>query len=296
MMILTIGTTLILIGGGLDLSVGSVLVLDTVVTLRFITALGGKEAGLAGLILATLFAMLFGMTIGAFNGWLVTRLKIPAFIATLATSGAALGFARLISGGTNLVGVPIRLITLVNNQFLGIPLLAFVAFLVAIIAAIILKYTSFGLRTYAIGSNAEAARRAGIRNARQTVLLYMLNGFLIGIVTMIDLGRFGVASIAAHTTDSLQAIAGAVIGGTSLFGGRGTILGAVIGSFIPAVLRNGFIILGFPPFWQEVSVSFVLLLAVYFDQWRRARLESLQASLMETRKPPAEASTPAPTG
>ena len=294
MMILTIGTALILIGGGLDLSVGSVLVLDTVVTLKLITAMGGKEAGLAPLVLGTLFAMLFGMGVGAVNGVLVTRFKIPAFIATLATSGAALGFARLISGGTNLVGVPVRLISMVNSQFLGIPLLVFIAFLVAIIAAIILKYTAFGLRTYAIGSNAEAARRAGIRNARQTMLLYMFNGLLIGIVTMIDLGRFGVASIAAHTTDSLQAIAGAVIGGVSLCGGRGTILGAVIGSFIPAVLRNGFIILGFPPFWQEVSVSFVLLMAVYFDQWRRSRLESLQARFMEVRKPPAEASSSTP--
>jgi ribose transport system permease protein len=167
---------------------------------------------------------------------------------------------------------------------------------VAIIAAIVLKYTAFGLRTYAIGSNAEAARRAGIRNTRQTMLLYILNGALIGIVTMIDLGRFGVASIAAHTTDSLQAIAAAVIGGTSLFGGRGSILGSVIGSFIPAVLRNGFIILGFQPFWQEVSVSFVLLLAVYFDQWRRARLESLQARFMDVRRPAAEAPGQAPTG
>ena len=274
---------------------GSVLVLDTVVTLKLITAMGGREAGFLPLIVGTLFAMLFGTSVGAINGWLVTRLKIPAFIATLATSGAALGFARLISGGTNLVGVPVHLITLVNRQFLGVPLLAFVAFFVAIVAAIILKYTAFGLRTYAIGSNAEAARRAGIRNARQTMLLYMLNGFLIGIVTMIDLGRFGVASIAAHTTDSLQAIAGAVIGGVSLFGGRGTILGAVIGAFIPSVLRNGFIILGFPPFWQEVSVSVVLLLAVYFDQWRRSRLESSSA-FMDVRKPPAEASSPTPTG
>ena len=288
MVILTIGTTFILIAGGLDLSIGSVLVLDTVVTLRLIKAMGGYNAGVEVLIVGTLFSIIFGVLIGLFNGFLVTRLKIPAFIATLGTMGAALGFARLISDGTNLVGVPYILVENINLKILGIPLLAFIALFVALTAHIVLRSTGFGLYTYAIGSNAEASRRAGINVDRQLLLLYALNGAFVGIATILDLGRFGVASIAAHTTDAMQAIAGAVIGGTSLFGGRGSIPGSIVGAFIPAVLRNGFIIMGLQPFWQEVAVSFVLLAAVYFDQFRRAGMQTLQASLLEPQSPTHE--------
>ncbi len=282
LIVLTIGTTFVLIASGLDLSIGSMLVLDTVVTLKLILALGGAEGGVAVLLVASLFAPAFGMAIGVVNGLMIAYLKIPAFIATLGTLGATLGFARLVSGGTNLTGVPVALVNAINDEFLGVPLSVFIAAAVAIIGAVVLHYTSFGLHTYAIGSHTEATRRSGIRINRHLIALYALSGVMVGIVTMVDLGRFGVASINAHTTDNLQAIAGAVIGGTSLFGGRGSILGAVIGAFIPAVLRNGFIIMGLQPFWQEVAVSFVLVAAVYFDQWRRSHLETLQAMLLES--------------
>jgi ribose transport system permease protein len=292
LIILCVAATYLLIAAGLDLSVGSVIVLTTVVTLKFILALGGTEQGIWVLFAGALFAMVFATLMGIINGILIAVLNIPAFIATLGTMGAALGFARLISGGTNVPGVPLELMRFMNTDPLGIPMPVFIALAVALLGAVVLNRTVFGLHTFALGSNMEAARRAGLPINRQQIALYALTGLLVGIVAIIDLGRFGVASIAAHTTDSLQAIAGAVIGGTSLFGGRGSVLGSVVGALIPAVLRNGFIITGLQPFWQEVAVSFVLIAAVYFDQWRRARMASLEASLVEQPKEQRATDTP----
>ncbi len=281
LVILTVGATYLLISGGLDLSVGSSLVLATVSTLNLMKALGGSDNLMISIPVGIGFALAFTSFIGLINGVLVTKFEIPSFIATLGTMGAALGFARLLSKGTNVSGVPRELMNMINSRFLGIPFTVFIAALVVIIFSLVLKHTTFGLHTLSVGSNLEGTRRAGIKVKRHQVKIYILMGFLVGIVTIIDLGRFGIASIAAHTTVNLQAIAGAVIGGTSMFGGRGSVFGGVIGAFIPAVLRNGFIILGLQPFWQEVAVSFVLLLAVYFDQWRRTQLERLQSQIVD---------------
>ena len=136
---------------------------------------------------------------------------------------------------------------------------------------VVLAQTRYGLRTYAIGANAEAARRAGVNVRRHTASLYILMGVLAGIVGFMDLARFDTASIAAHTQDNLAAIAAVVIGGTSLFGGKGRMSGTIIGAFIPAILRNGFILMDVQPFWQNVAVGTVLIIAVYIDQVRRRR-------------------------
>lgn len=277
LVILTVGATFVLISAGIDLSIGSLLVLTTVLTLKVILALQPDFGTLPALLAGGVFAVLFGILAGYINGFLIMKMKIPSFVATLGTMGAALGLARLASGGTNVPGVPSDLVIFMSSDVLGIPVPVYIAAGVALAGALVLSRTKFGRYTYAIGSNVESARRAGIRVDRQAIAIYALMGAIAGLVAMVDLGRFGVASINAHTTDSLQAIAGAVIGGASLFGGRGTIFGAVLGAMIPALLRNGFIILGLQPYWQEVAVGVVLLLAVYFDQWRRTRLIALQA-------------------
>lgn len=141
---------------------------------------------------------------------------------------------------------------------------------VAIIAILwlVLARSRFGLRTYALGANMEALRRAGVNVTRMTIGIYILMGAICGVVGMMDIARFGTASLSAHTLDNLNAIAAVVIGGTSLFGGRGKMGGTVVGAFIPAVLRNGFIIMAIQPFWQNVVVGFFLMLAVYIDQLR----------------------------
>ena len=151
------------------------------------------------------------------------------------------------------------------------------AVVITAILWVVLSRTSFGLRTYAIGANVEAARRAGINVSRHLMLLYVLMGLLAGVTGVVDVARFNTASIAGHEQDALGAIAAVVIGGTSLFGGRGRISGTVVGALIPAVLNNGFIIVGVQPFWQNVAVGCVLLLAVFLDQLRPQGRELMDA-------------------
>ncbi len=134
---------------------------------------------------------------------------------------------------------------------------------------VILAATRFGRYTYAVGSNEEAARRAGIPVDRHLIKIYALAGTLAGLAGFLSLARFSTTTIGGHDTDNLAAIAGVVIGGTSLFGGIGTMLGSVFGVFIPAVLQNGFVIVGVQPFWQQIAVGAVLIGAVYLDQLRR---------------------------
>jgi ribose transport system permease protein len=140
---------------------------------------------------------------------------------------------------------------------------------VAIVFGIWLALTRFGRHTYAIGSNDEAARRAGINVDRHLIMVYGLSGTLAGLAGFMSLARFATTTIGGHSTDNLQAIAAVVLGGTSLFGGIGTVLGTVVGVFIPAVLENGFVITGVDPFWRDVAVGAVLIGAVYLDQLRR---------------------------
>jgi ribose transport system permease protein len=167
--------------------------------------------------------------------------------------------------------VPFTLVdTIGTGRLFGqIPWLVVIAAVVAVIFGVILAATRFGRHTYAIGSNVEAALRAGINVDRHLVKIYALSGFLAGLAGFLSLARFSTTTIGGHSTDNLQAIAAVVLGGTSLFGGLGTIAGTVIGVFIPVVLQNGFVITGVKPFWQQVAVGAVLILAVYLDQLRR---------------------------
>jgi ribose transport system permease protein len=167
--------------------------------------------------------------------------------------------------------IPFKLVETVGTGklFNQVPWLVVIAAVVAVVFGVVLAATRFGRHTYAIGSNVEAAQRAGINVDRHLIKVYALTGFLAGLAGFMSLARFSTTTIAGHSTDNLAAIAGTVLGGTSLFGGIGTIAGTVIGMFIPVVLQNGFIITGVKPFWQQVAVGAVLILAVYLDQLRR---------------------------
>jgi ribose transport system permease protein len=140
---------------------------------------------------------------------------------------------------------------------------------VVIVCAVLLHLTVFGRHTYAVGSNAEAARRVGINVERHLLKVYGLAGMLSGFGGVLSIARFNTTSIGGHTTDSLQAIAAAALGGTSVFGGVGSIIGTVIGVWIPGVLQNGIIILGVQPYWQGVVIGVVLIGTVWFDQYKR---------------------------
>jgi ribose transport system permease protein len=271
LLIVATGLTYVIITAGIDLSVGSVLVFASVISARAMNAVGGDNWGV--IIVGVVVGLLAGVGWGILNGFLVTKAKIPSFIVTLGTLGMALGAALLITGGVDERNVPFKLVeTIGTGRLFGqIPWLVVIAAVVALIYGIILAQTRFGRYTYAIGSNEEGVRRAGVNVDRHLIKVYALCGALAGFAGALSLARFGTTSIAGNTTLNLDAIAAIVIGGTSLFGGVGTILGTVVGVFIPAVLRNGFVIVGVQPFWQQVAVGAVLIIAVYLDQLRRAK-------------------------
>jgi ribose transport system permease protein len=271
LLVIAVGLTYVVITAGIDLSVGSVLVFSGVVAAKAMNGVGGDNWGV--ILLGLAVALAAGLGWGLLNGFLVAKAKIPAFIATLGTLGMALGAALLITKGVDEREVPFKLIdTIGSGRLFGeIPYLVLIAAAVALVFGIILATTRFGRYTYAIGSNEEGVRRAGVSVDAHLIKVYALGGTLAGLAGFMSLSRFGTTTIGGHSTDNLDSIAAIVIGGTSLFGGIGTIVGTVVGVFIPAVLENGFVIVGVQPFWQQVAVGAVLVIAVYLDQLRRAR-------------------------
>jgi ribose transport system permease protein len=268
LIVMAVGATFVLITGGVDLSVGSVLVFSGVIAGKVMNAMGPHGWGAS--IVGILVAMAAGAAWGIVNGLVVTRLKVPPLITTLGSFGAAQGLAQIITNGNDLKDVPNQLIdTLGVGRFLGLPWLVIVALVVALIAGLVLACTRYGRRTYAIGSNAEAARRAGVNVDRHLIGVYGLAGLLAGLAGIMSYAEFGSTTLSGHGTDNLSVIAAVVIGGTSLFGGVGTMFGTLVGTMIPAVLANGLVIVGLNSFWRDFAVGVVLVIAVYLDQLRR---------------------------
>ncbi|HEU5470069.1 MAG TPA: ABC transporter permease [Actinophytocola sp.] len=275
LLVLSVGMTFVIITGGIDLSVGSVLIFSGMVSAKTMNALSPNgsaiNAGWGVIIVGLLVALASGAFWGLVNGLLIARARIPSLIVTLGSLGAALGAASLINDGSDIRSVPTALKRWLGSgtSFGGIPNLVIVAALITLVAAWLLHTTRFGRYTFAVGSSAEAARRAGIGVTGHLVRVYLLTGFLAGAAGFMSLAYYSTTGIAAHTTDNLNAIAAVVMGGTSLFGGIGTMLGTVIGVFIPAVLKKGFNIVDVQDYWQMIAVGAVLVAAVWFDQRRR---------------------------
>lgn len=221
--------------------------------------------------------MTVGAAWGLLNGVLVTRLKIPSFIITLGTLGMGLGLAQVITKGTDVTGLPPQMVTAIGmRQVLGLPLPVWIAAVVAVVAGLVLAKTQFGRYTYAIGSNPEGARRSGIKVSRHQVVLFTMMGALAGLAAVLDVARYTTTQVSGHSADNLVAIAAVIIGGASLFGGRGTIFGTAIGVMIPAVLNNGLVIVDVQPFWQTVAIGAILIVAVAIDDIKRR--QQLRAS------------------
>ncbi len=276
--LLAVGTAYLIIGGQLDLSIGAVLVFSSVVGAKIIVALSGEPAAdgsypgaLTGILVGGVACVLIGAAWGVLNGVLVTRLKIPSFVVTLGTLGMALGLAQVIGSGTDVVGLPPSTVqrALGTQDLFGVKIVVWIAVAIAVVAGLVLAKTRFGRYTYAIGSNVEAARRGAIRVDRHVIVLFTMMGSLAGLAGFLEFTRFTTTAINGHNSDNLLAIAAVIIGGTSLFGGRGTIFGAVVGVLIPVVLTNGFQIVSVQPFWQTVLIGAFLIVAVSFDQIKR---------------------------
>lgn len=264
------GATFVLITAGVDLSVGSVLVFSGVIAGMVMQKMGGQ--GLGTSVVGVVLSILAGGAWGLVNGFVITKMRVPPLIATLGSFGAAQGLAQVISHGNDYKNIPDTLvINLGFGRVAGIPWLVIVAVVVALVGGLVLSVTGFGRRTYAIGSNPEAARRTGMRVDRHLILVYIIAGLLAGLAGIMSFAEFGSTTISGHSTDNLSVIAAVVIGGTSLFGGSGTMFGTFVGTLIPAVLADGLVILGLNSFWRDFVVGVVLVLAVYLDQIRRRK-------------------------
>ena len=269
--VLGVGMTFVIITGGIDLSIGSVLVFSGVVASKVMTAAGGQgwDVALLGIVVSVVSGTLWGVL----NGLIIARMNVPPLIATLGTLGIALGLSQIITGGVDIREVPNVLVDSIGYGRVGgqVPILVVVSGVLVAIGIVLLHRTRFGLHTFAVGSNIEGGRRVGIDVDRHLVKVYALSGCSAGIAGILSLSYFQATTISGQSTTNLIVIAGVVIGGTSLFGGVGSIFGTIIGLFIPAVLQNGFVVMGVQPFWQQVVVGVILVVAVAVDQQRRNR-------------------------
>jgi ribose transport system permease protein len=268
--VLAIGQTFVLATGGIDLSLGSVLVFGTVVAAKVMAGMGGVSAGWGAVLVGAVVCIVASAAWGLVSGLLVAVLRVPPLIATLGTLGMALGAAQIITAGLDIRAVPLVLSRDIGYENVaGVPLLVVIAVVVAAVCGLVLWQTGFGVHTKAIGSNPEGAVRAGLSVRRHLISIYVLSGALAGIAGVMSLAEFSTTTIGGHTSDNLTTIAGAVLGGTSLFGGIATMFGTMVGILVPVTLAAGFVIVGVQPFWQTFAVGAVLVGAVYVDQLRR---------------------------
>jgi ribose transport system permease protein len=263
--IIAAGETLIILSGGIDLSVGSVFACSAVV--------GGLVFKATNNLAFTLAATcLFGGVMGLISGLFITRLRVPPFIATLGVMGIARGFALIFSRGIPIFGLDARYLWLGQGKvFNVVPVPTVIMIVVVIVIYIIANFTRFGRFTYAIGSNTEAARLSGINVKLVTLGIYSICGLLCGVASIIEAGRLGTVQPAGGNGYELLAIGAVVIGGTSLFGGEGSIVATLIGAIIVTTIRNGLNILGVNAFWQLVVNGIVIISAVAVDQLRRQK-------------------------
>lgn len=267
---ISVGMTLVILTAGIDLSVGSVLALCGAITaglLKYGISLPSVNLFIGFTVLG---AILSGLTVGGamgfINGYAITTFKVPAFVATLAMLTMARGLTMLWTEGHPITGLGDTLGFLGTGWFLGVPMPVWISGLVVIAAIILASKTRFGRYIYAIGGNENAARLSGIPINRVKIQVYVLAGVLAAIGGLLVTARLDSAQPNAGMSYELDAIAAVVIGGTSLAGGRGTILGTVLGAIIIGVLNNGLVLLNVSPFWQQVIKGLVILLAVIIDK------------------------------
>jgi ribose transport system permease protein len=270
-LLLGLGQTFVIIAGGIDLSVGFVMGLAAVIMARVMQPLVDIPPGFA-LAIGLLAAFAVSLIPGLVNGLLIARLRVPAFIGTLGMYGVARGSGFLAAGGTT---VPVNnswLFEMGNAKLLGVPVPVVITIAVVLAMHDVLSQTRFGQYTYAIGGNRVAALRSGINVRRHTMTIYMIAAGCAGIAGMIYTARFSAGAAQAGEPLLLDSIAAVVIGGASLFGGSGTIIGTVIGALIIAVIQYGLVFIDVEPFWQFVAVGVVIIVSVLVDQ-SRSRLK-----------------------
>ncbi|WP_242975691.1 ABC transporter permease [Lactonifactor longoviformis] len=257
--VIAIGQTLCLITGGMDLSSGSIMALAGVTSAMF--GLADKT----NMPAAFLTAILVGMLCGFINGLIVSKGRVPAFIATLGMQQAARGMALLVTNATPVFGLSAAYIFMGSGKVLGIPMLVIIMVAVVIVTAFILNKTKFGRHVYAVGGNEQSAHVSGIRVQRVKLIVYTAAGALAGLGGIMLAGRIQSGTPTMGEGYELDAIAGAVIGGVSTSGGVGTIYGAVIGSLLMAMISNGLDLMNVSAYYQQIIKGIIIVLAVLLD-------------------------------
>jgi ribose transport system permease protein len=267
---LSIGMTLVILSGGIDLSVGSVLALAGAISAGLLKnglplpPLGiSLQFTLFGAILA---AAAVGLLCGFFNGFVITRFRLPPFVATLGTLSIARGLTQLWTKGHPITGLGSGFKFIGTGHILGIPMPVWISGILVLVFTLATRQTVFGRQLYAIGGNEPAARLSGVNVRRIKVAVYSLGGLMAGVAGLVLTARLDSATPSAGFGNELDSIAAVVIGGTSLSGGRGSIIGTVLGCLIIGVLNNGLVLLEVSPFWQQVIKGLVILIAVALDK------------------------------
>ncbi len=265
---LGIAQTLVILTAGIDLSVGAVMVLSSIMMAKL-----SADAGVPGII-ALLFGFFIGTACGFLNGALVTRLRLPPFIVTLGTLNIFFALNLYISKSETIRGTDMSSLLLWTGKTInfGDTRITYGSILMLIMFAVfawVLKNTAWGRHVYAVGDDAEAARLAGVRKDRVLLSVYVVAGLVCAIAAWMLIGRIASASPQAGTSANLDSITAVVIGGTSLFGGRGRVVGTLIGALIVGVLRNGLTLSGVDVLWQDFAVGILIIAAVAIDQWIR---------------------------
>jgi ribose transport system permease protein len=264
------GMTLVILTAGIDLSVGSVLALCGAITASLLK--NGIELPSQNLFIgftllgAVIAGIVVGSLLGFFNGWTITKFKVPPFVATLAMLTIARGLTMLWTKGFPVSGLGDRFAYIGTGWFLGIPLPVWISAAIVLITVFITGKTRFGRYIYAIGGNESAARLSGIKINKVKMAVYAIAGALAAIGGIMVTSRLDSAQPNAGITYELDAIAAVVIGGTSLSGGKGSVWGTVLGAIIIGVLNNGLVLLNVSPFWQQVVKGLVILVAVIIDK------------------------------
>lgn len=260
------GECLVIITAGIDLSVGSVMALSGLMTAIALTS------GLP-VVPAIIVGLLTGTLIGLINGVLVSKANLPPFIATLGMMSIARGISYGLTHGQPVRGFPKSFTFLgqydVPIGSVAVPLPVIFMVIIAIVMSLFLSRTVWGRHMYAVGGNEEAAKLSGINTGRVKLMVYILCGLLTAIGGLLMTARLGVAAPTAGLGYELDVIAAVVIGGTSLMGGEGTIVGVLIGAAIMQVLRNGLVLMGFPAYWQPAAIGLVIIAAITLDQLRK---------------------------
>jgi ribose transport system permease protein len=262
--------TLVILSGGIDLSVGSVMALAGAISAGLLkNGLAIPPFGVSlqfTLFGAIVAAMVVGLLFGVFNGFVITRFRLPPFVATLGTLSAARGLTRLWTKGYPITDLGPGFRFIGTGHVLGIPVPVWISALLVLLFTAATRRTVFGRHLYALGGNEHASKLSGLNVRRIKVVVYALGGLMAGVAGLVLTARLDAAQPNAGLGDELDSIAAVVIGGTSLSGGRGSILGTVLGCLIIGVLNNGLVLLNISPSWQLVIKGLVILAAVALDK------------------------------